>query len=438
MLTFDEIVVLHNLRDEYMKNKPVKYTKEQIAEFKSFEYMDQNLWTGDDSFIYFTRKVGCDILGWNFKTKRGKIDTNTKTKLDQLRVLLLNLKTVKSSFVSVSMRKDFYDKRPARYRSKITKVIIPIVKELASAGLIELYMGTKNIKTGFSFPTKLRPTTGLLEMLNNVSLSKIIDTTEEVIILKDSASGGMRTGEDGKYEFHKKTGNIIDYIDTKETKRMRAEIKAYNKFLSKHDITLPDSEPLVKTVYRVFNDSSFEHGGRFVGGFWQNCKKELRPGITIDNQSTVEIDFTGSHYLIMYAFQGLPLPLDPYDNIEGTDREQAKKISQLLLGCKTRAAVINGIKEGGILEEAVDAFLTRHEPISSWFLQKMATRLQRIEARIISTLHKMAIKADIPVLTIHDSAICKAEDKEKVMAMMAEAFKEVLNTTDNPPMKVKG
>lgn len=439
MLSFEDRAHLPELVDEFMKNKLVKYTKEQIAEFKSFEYMDQDLWTQDTTFKRLTEKVGCDILGWKRRTKSGKTDQKTKPKFDQLRILLLNLKILNKSYLAVSMNNKFYVDRPARYKSKITKTIISIVKEMASACLIDLYMGTKDINTGLGFTTKLKPTSELLNILNSSSLSNIIDTTEEVIILKDRSSGEMRaSGEGGKYEFHRKSGKIIDYTDTKATKIMRHEVRAYNKFLSQHDITLPGHEPLIKSVYRVFNDSSFEHGGRYVGGFWQNCKKELRPFITIDGQPTVEIDFTGSHVLIMYALAGVPLVHDPYEQINGTsDRSQAKKICQLLLGCKKRDSIVKSLKNLGISESALDAFLKRHHAISDWFFKKEATRLQRIEVKIISQIHRLAISSDVPVLTIHDSVICKATDRERMQTMMLKVFQAVLKTNNRPLMKVK-
>ena len=49
----------------------------------------------------------------------------------------------------------------------------------------------------------------------------------------------------------------------------------------------------------------FNHGGRFYGGFWQKTEKELRKHIFIDNQSTVEIDYSGFHILLLYGLEKL-------------------------------------------------------------------------------------------------------------------------------------
>ena len=109
---------------------------------------------------------------------------------------------------------------------------------------------------------------------------------------------------------------------------MRKDLIAYNNLLIRHFISIPDYpdkgiereyyNPDTKEFYtqrrkldckdkfitrKFLRD--FNHGGRFYGGFWQKTEKERRKHIFIDNQSTVEIDYSGFHILLLYGLENL-------------------------------------------------------------------------------------------------------------------------------------
>ena len=67
-----------------------------------------------------------------------------------------------------------------------------------------------------------------------------------------------------------------------------------------------------RTVYRVFNNNCWEHGGRFYGAWWISCPSRLRPYILLNGKRTVEVDYSGLHAAMLYAQEGLPIPDDPY------------------------------------------------------------------------------------------------------------------------------
>ena len=68
-----------------------------------------------------------------------------------------------------------------------------------------------------------------------------------------------------------------------------------------------------RTVYRVFNNSDWEQGGRFYGAWWTSCPSRLRPYILINGKRTVEVDYSGLHAAMLYAQDGQPIPDDPYE-----------------------------------------------------------------------------------------------------------------------------
>ena len=91
----------------------------------------------------------------------------------------------------------------------------------------------------------------------------------------------------------------------------------------------------LKHIHRVFNNSSFDMGGRFYGGWWQNIPKAYRQDIFIDDQSTIEVDFKSLHILLLYGLEGL----DMDEALQGEDAytiyipfenepEQARKLGK--------------------------------------------------------------------------------------------------------------
>ena len=45
-----------------------------------------------------------------------------------------------------------------------------------------------------------------------------------------------------------------------------------------------------RTVYRVFNNSDWDQGGRFYGAWWISCPSRLRPYILLNGKRTEEVD----------------------------------------------------------------------------------------------------------------------------------------------------
>jgi len=60
-----------------------------------------------------------------------------------------------------------------------------------------------------------------------------------------------------------------------------------------------------KRIRRIFNNSRWDQGGRFYGGWWQRCPKDYRKKIQFDGIMTAEIDFSDLHIVILYAQEGI-------------------------------------------------------------------------------------------------------------------------------------
>ena len=69
----------------------------------------------------------------------------------------------------------------------------------------------------------------------------------------------------------------------------------YN-YLETHPTNFNDKE-----YFRVFNDSSFELGGKFYGSWWISPSKDIRKHITLDDEKTVELDYSSLGIHLLYS-----------------------------------------------------------------------------------------------------------------------------------------
>ena len=76
------------------------------------------------------------------------------------------------------------------------------------------------------------------------------------------------------------------------------------------------------TMTRIFNNGSYNEGGRFYCQL-QNLPKKQRNNLRFDSEPTIEIDFSGMHPHLLYHLQGDDFRGDPYE-IEGFDRDAVK------------------------------------------------------------------------------------------------------------------
>ena len=173
--------------------------------------------------------------------------------------------------------------------------------------------------------SRIKPTPKLERLFKNVGLETFelsLDHNRECIILRD------KDLEDNK-------AKDIEYEDTPQTNKMRAEVQAYNQMMLEHYVDVASLEqPFIirdvkrngrnirqhvqidqtqKFVRRIFSRSSWEMNGRWNGGFWQNLPKELRREILINDEPTDEIDYSGLHPSILALEAGSRLEGDPYD-----------------------------------------------------------------------------------------------------------------------------
>jgi hypothetical protein len=176
-------------------------------------------------------------------------------------------------------------------------------------------------------------------------------------------------------------------------------------------------------LYRVFNNGSFDQGGRFYGGWWQYAKKYLRPFITIDGQPTVEADFKGLHPAILFAKAELDIPPDPYSFVPGISeneilRGHAKTTFLALLNASGTTkeprnfdSDAHGMTVEAFRQRVRDAF----PMLPGVFGTGIGTYLQREDSDMAEQIMLHFADKGVQVLPVHDSFIIAAQHKDELV-----------------------
>lgn len=308
-----------------------------------------------------------------------------------------------------------YDKLHINYRP-----LMHGIDGLAELGYVEGQRGFHDRRSGIGYQSRMRATQKLIQILTRCHVTEEMigrAPNLELIILKDQDS------------------KPLDYDETPETVRMRENLKAYNDLLDNHSISLnvetqEKVDLTANRLHRVFNNGSFEDGGRFYGGWWENIKGKYRHYITIDNKDTVELDYTGLHVRLLYAMEGIDYTEDPY-NIGDPDRRHIfKKALLTALNTKTRDTAIRAIRSElkeeplGDLPQLLDNFLEKHKPIAKHFYSGIGIKLQHHDSMIAEEVMMNLTKLGIVVLPVHDSFICAKEHEQVLHDSMTEAYRK--------------
>ena len=234
---------------------------------------------------------------------------------------------------------------------------------------------------------------------------------------------------------------LIDYEDNEFTIKSRKILIKHNKLLKKTKIVLPqikqvqdyietsqDSFNFSRNNYvRIFNNCSFEQGGRFYGPWWQQIKSRkdnnIRKLITINGNATVELDFNAQHIHFLYSKEGLDYyklhssNSDPY-TLDGFEEHRTfvKMIILIALNMKTKITSIPYVIPKLLKDEEffikkfkytdmLRVFSSHHQPITKYICSGIGIYLQNMDSLLSNYVIKKMTNNKIPILNIHDSFI---------------------------------
>lgn len=371
----------------------------------------------------------------------------------QFKVLLLDLyvawKTDPELLIAVPMAASSY-KAGSRYNTlHISKVMSDIVHRAHEVKLIDMKLGSEAAQK----TTRIWPTELLLEEFRKAKFG-LVDVGHchevELIVLR-------------------KDGKQVEYEDTDNSliPQMREDVRAYNDLLSRTFVDIPTLDnPVIeratikkgkeqvrrvqigqhnKLVRRVFYRGSWLLGGRFHGGWWQQIKSDWRKQIYINDEPTVEQDYSGLHVNLLYGLKEHNAVKDPYAislELDMEPREQRKCVKGLVLmaiNAKTEEKAYQAFRsdqpKGATaktltnkdLKQVLDGFRDRNPEIAEDLCKDKGVELMAIDGRITASVMNHFTKKHIPILSIHDSYITSYEHTGLLRTQMNEATKNELN-----------
>jgi hypothetical protein len=303
--------------------------------------------------------------------------------------------------------------------------------------------------------TKYAATKKLLDLFDQKHQTQTLfipKPKRETIILKAPSEKPEMLGE----------AALSDWDDTPETITMRENLELINKNMLRHwyDLYIADetydlllkeiaqrrrrskteeerqkNEPInlsKRTLRRVFNRSSFQMGGRFYGGWWQNIPSAYRSVITINGYRTVEADYSQFHPNILYHLKQAKLTgEDAYERILGSEHRDLSK--QIFNACLNSSYETDrppkGMKishTGFKWREIKERLRKAHPQIEDAFFTDQGMSLQFYDSQMAEHVMLAFAKDKKPILPVHDSFLVLEDDQELLLERMQTAYQKVL------------
>ncbi|PLW76676.1 hypothetical protein C0081_11415 [Cohaesibacter celericrescens] len=345
-----------------------------------------------------------------------------------------------------------YSKRSRYNPSGVTKGMIEVVHTLKKAGMLELATGFYDHSTKIGRTTRIWPT----EILSN-DLKQLSEAFVKVAYSSFSEPVVLRSEKE----------KDIEYEDTPDTQRMRDNLRAYNWLLARTFIDIPElDKPQITLgnnailsisqsdtfVRRIFNRSRWDKGGRFYGGWWQNCPKEWRSKIHLNDQPTIEDDYSGLHIVMLYAWKGIdywssdgpnddPYAVENISFIQSSSlvRSYAKALMLMAINADNDSKAFSAFRSSYAqqgdddaqhfsnvqLGELLEALRNKHQPIAEYLGAGCGIDLMYKDSQITASIINDFVEAGRPILSIHDSYIVCFGDDARLRDAMQKGFEEV-------------
>lgn len=424
-----------------------------------------------------------------------------------LKVLLIDLYVSWCSdpnmYLGVSMSKSGW-KSNSRYNSRnLSFQMVKVIKRLELVGIIDLHTGQQGTLTRIRASEKLQ----LLFYNLKLPISEVsFDEKREAVILRDKAT--ERDDDDISKASKNKKKPALEYEDTPETERMRRVLTKYNELLNKTYLDVCSlEEPYFERVEeqkgekdkivrhyitgqnhfvrRVFNNGSWERGGRFYGGWWQQMNKELRSDIMINGEPVIEIDFTAMHVSLLQAKvnekprpnlteikekkakkvlspaemlaitpdvnirKPLDAQNDPYTlkksvfpNKIGFDQRKAvKQLVLMAINANSRESAFLAFRKkqahgdplkklkNNELSQLLEAFIDKNPTLEPFLGTGKGLELMYLDSRIAEIIIEQLTDKNIPVLCIHDSFIVAFKESKELQRAMKRASQKILGVS---------
>jgi hypothetical protein len=315
--------------------------------------------------------------------------------------------------------------------------------------------------------TRIRAKGDLVKIYNYIGLKwfpQIPVSSSELVVLRDYKNPEGKTKKDKGSKIN------IDLPISDVVNLYRSSLYQYNQFLTQHCVALDlDDDQMVQLgqvmtqrseediddwwaekdqrmdhidlsriqLRRIFSRGVMSKGGRFYGGWWQSIPSDYRAHITIDGLKICEVDYSSMSLRIIYAEQGIEIPVedDLYDiglpdwqGISDPRRKPIKTFINAILNDENGRYRLPKEKQelvGISHAELMVRLREKHADIADEFNTGIGLHTQFVDSQIAELVMHNMMKDGIPVLPIHDSFIVRAGYEQWISVVMEEAFQSI-------------
>lgn len=330
------------------------------------------------------------------------------------------------------------DRPTNKLSQKLTRDLVSLMEEKGYLTILKGYWKSKDNK----MITCLRFHDKLLKDLDKNSCDKWGVSRLKDLVLVEVVDSKLST----------KTNKILkNNMSIRGSREISNQVLFVNKEIEKHLVTY-DGKTCVVVYKRRFEDNLKGAGRWYIIGTFQTESSENRNTIRIDNKPTTEQDISRIHPSILATLAGFILPTnyDPYDitpyiktNIPAKElRSFIKPCFMALLYSDSRNNALHEIREKLWNNKSIAAWLDAETILSSleehnfmfkeFFYKKDNWKLcQYLDSEVCTRIMvHFAMKGKV-ALGYHDSWITKSEDKEELIEVITNSWKEVFGNINN-------
>ncbi|MER9528813.1 hypothetical protein NKI89_03230 [Mesorhizobium sp. M0309] len=238
----------------------------------------------------------------------------------------------------------------------------------------------------------------------------------------------------GRDQYGSRLSVMVDYEDTEESMRLRAEMEEINAFLATQGIEVYGMRQAAYKLTRRFllrspsDPRGFNLHGRLYGAFWISMPKALRGGLTINGEPIADLDYASMFPRLAYARVRCEPPLGDLYAIPGLEghRVGVKAGLSALLSTETEMTrlpheVKEGLPAGWTASRFRQAVAEKHPPLVPLFGKDIALDLMFTESNILVAVLLRLARMGIAALPMHDGIMVKSTS--------APCAKSIMQTT---------
>lgn len=254
----------------------------------------------------------------------------------------------------------------------------------------------------------------------------MLEHSKNVIELRDKKVEGQSKGK------------LIRYEETPLTRQYRDEIEQINAFLREADICYQGNKDIDDSrveLKRIFNNGSFEEGGRLYGGFWISMNTEDLREVTIDDEWVVALDYGQMAVRLAYSLAKAPIHFEDGYLIPRREwaREATKKLINIMLNSpdtknwSVPKKVRDYFKDQDVQKRLIEEIKSFHKPIEHLFGKPNGMKFMFLESEILIDVLLELNSQGVVALPIHDGLLVKPSQQNIAKQVMLKVFKKHTN-----------